>query len=313
MKISLIGCGNMGKNHARILRELGALDAIIETDEKRLEELEHLGYGSFLQSDIESTNSDGYVIATPSSTQYKILSSVLEKTNAVLLEKPALSSIQEYDLVAANFDTSKVCVGHIERFNPAVTKAKESYSKSTKRCEFYRYSQRPQQIADTGVWRDLGVHDVDLMVYLLGAPQNVISHGVLHNGVDVSFHANFSFINGVSASVNVSWLATVKRRSIHIYGKEGETTVDLLNQRIAHVSDHEMRLKPDNHFSPGVSSFTAVHDMARVEPLRNEILHFIRVIKGMEEPLVPLNHARLVENVLAKAYNSFQKGMRIDI
>ena len=44
MKISLIGCGNMSKNHARILRELGVLDAIIETDEKRLEELEHPGY-----------------------------------------------------------------------------------------------------------------------------------------------------------------------------------------------------------------------------------------------------------------------------
>ena len=303
----------MGKNHARILRDFGVLDSIIETDMSRQDELHSLGYGDFLKPDIRETDSDGYVIATPSTSHYEILEKTLSKNAAVLLEKPALSTVEQYEHVMSNFDTSRICVGHIERFNPAIAQAKSAYSVGVQRAEFYRYSSKPRQITDVGVWRDLGVHDVDLMVYLFGTPQSVSSHAVLAGGVDTSFHASFDFGGGVSASVNVSWLATVKRRSVHIYGTHGETTIDLLKQRISHVSDHTLSPKPDNHFSPAVSLSTAVHDMARVEPLKNEIQHFINVVKGKERPLVSLQQALLVENILSKAYNSFQKGMRIDI
>jgi ketol-acid reductoisomerase len=30
MKISVVGCGSMGKNHARVLKTLGVLDYIVE-------------------------------------------------------------------------------------------------------------------------------------------------------------------------------------------------------------------------------------------------------------------------------------------
>ena len=303
----------MGTNHARILRDLDSLEAIVEQSPTRRKRLHELGYGKFLRSSIEETDSHGYVIATPSASHREILEKALQKTNFILLEKPALLNEKEYKKVIENFDTSKICVGHIERFNPAVEKAKEDFANSSSRCEFFRYSSRPKQINDVGVWKDLGVHDVDLMIHFMGMPSTVVCHAVMDNDIDISFHANFGFSNGKSAAVNVSWLSTAKRREIQMYGLDGEANIDLLKQKISCLSEHQQSSKPDNHFSPTVSQSKMIYDMARAEPLRREIEHFLRVLKGEEEPLISLEHAQLVELIVSKSYQSFQLGKRIEI
>lgn len=312
MKISVIGCGNMGTNHARILRDLGVLDSIVEESEERKEILKSLGYGKFLRNSIDETESSGYVIATPSSLHFETLKSVLKRSNSVLLEKPALSSLEEYEEIIKNYNTENICVGHVERFNPTVEKMREIMPEIS-RMEFFRYSSFPKQIKDVGVWKDLGVHDVDLMVYFLGNPLSVVSHAVVKEGRDISFHASFNFDGGKSCTINSSWLSTVKRREIQTYTFAGEAKADLIQQKISFVNDHKRKTEPDNHFSPEVSQSKVVFEMARAEPLKKEIEHFLRVVEGKEKPLINLPHTMRVENILSKAYNSFQTKKEIEI
>ena len=90
MKIVQIGTGGWGKNHARILSELGALTAICDSDSNRSKEYaEKYSVKNFQSIDemLASEEFDGAIIATPTSTHIEIAKKLLEAKKHVFVEK----------------------------------------------------------------------------------------------------------------------------------------------------------------------------------------------------------------------------------
>jgi len=316
VKITVVGCGNMGVNHARILRSLGYLDKIVESSQHRKASLLSLGYGDYLADSLSDTNSDAYIIATPSTTHFEIAKKLLLQCKHVLIEKPACMHIHQYkELIDMSSRLGlKATAGHIERFNPAVVTLKaKCEGLSVNRVEIYRYSPKPPQINDIGVWFDLGVHDVDIMLQLMGMPSSVISSASYEDGTDISFHATYIFDRARSCSINVSWLGSVKRREALIYSKENELHCNLLTQSIVELSQLRTPRRDDHHFLPQITSRSTKIDLAREEPLKLELKSFVESITLDKPPAVSLSDAMSVHHLLSCAHRSSVEGQEIKI
>jgi len=85
-----------GKNHARVLKSLGVLDYIVESSQETRKVLCSLGYDeNKIISSIDDTDSDAYVIATPSSNHVEIALKLTQRKKHLLIEKPAAPSARE--------------------------------------------------------------------------------------------------------------------------------------------------------------------------------------------------------------------------
>ena len=91
MKIIQIGTGGWGKNHTRILSELGVLVAICDANiekSKEYGEKYSVNYYDSLEKVLESEEFDGACVVTPTSTHTEIAKKLLEAKKHVFVEKP---------------------------------------------------------------------------------------------------------------------------------------------------------------------------------------------------------------------------------
>ncbi|WP_232212239.1 Gfo/Idh/MocA family protein [Candidatus Nitrosopumilus koreensis] len=125
MKIVQIGTGGWGKNHARVLSELGVLCAICDTNEQRSKEFGekyHVNHYTSFEDMLNSEEFEGAFVVTPTSTHATIAKKLLEAKKHVFVEKPLTYKTEEGEELAKIAEKNKVILtcGYIERFNPAV-------------------------------------------------------------------------------------------------------------------------------------------------------------------------------------------------
>src|SRR5439155_16564215 len=80
-----------------------------------------------------------------------------------------------------------------------------------------RVSSFPGRVRDIGVVMDLGVHEIDIVRYLVGAPvESVFALGGRKTHAAFEDHANIllRFQNGVHGFVEVNWLTPMKVRQL---------------------------------------------------------------------------------------------------
>lgn len=92
-RVAVIGAGNIGKLHARILSRLRALVAIVDTRPTIQEIADRRGVPFFdnYETMINTVNPDGIVIATPTDTHFSIAKQILTEfpsIQGILIEKP---------------------------------------------------------------------------------------------------------------------------------------------------------------------------------------------------------------------------------
>ena len=327
MKISVIGCGSMGKNHARVLKSIGVLDYIVEPSKETQKTLCSLGYSrSKIVDSIDSTDSDAYIIATPTSNHFETSLKLIQRKKNILIEKPASPTTEEIRILKKESEkfNSIVRVGHIEQFNPTIRHLKKSINKSVVNlCQFYRYSSRPQRINDTNVWMDIGVHDVDIMISLLGIPTSVNSNAIYDsNGVITSMHSTYEFNDDERkflCMINSSWLSSFKKRQLHFYLRNNESIdakvihADLIEQTIEEVKETRIVKKPDDHFSPNIIDSTTITRLAKEEPLLLEVQSFISAIQENSSEGTTLNDALNVSKVLHASLESLEQKKTIKV
>ena len=183
MKVAQIGTGGWGKNHTRILSQLGVLTAVCDTDKERSKEYsEKYSVNSYDSVDalLDSENFDAAFICTPTSTHSQIANQLIQKKKNVFIEKPLtyLSEDGEDLLEQAKKNNVIMTCGYIERFNPAVDLVK-NYVKSKKygelvMLEFHRENRMPLHIKDVGIIYDTSVHDIDTAMWLFDDTPQVV-------------------------------------------------------------------------------------------------------------------------------------------
>src|SRR6266850_678705 len=136
VRIAVIGTGGWGKNHVRVLSELGHLVAVCDLDASRAaayaEKYRVKGY-SAVDEMLEKEKPDGVTICTPASTHFAVATKTLRAGVHTFVEKPMTSTVKEaQDLIKEAERAGKILtVGFIERFNPAIAEQKKMITEGT--------------------------------------------------------------------------------------------------------------------------------------------------------------------------------------
>lgn len=284
VKIGIIGAGNMGKNHIRLVREMNnefEFMGVFDPDRDRIKAL-GLTDLCFETEDTLIEAVDAVIVAAPSSLHKRIALKVAAAGKHLLVEKPiALSAADGQEIVDSFANTKQVLqVGHVERFNPVVLELEKIVkNEDVVAVHIERCSPMDRRISDTDVVYDLMIHDVDILVNGLMSDANVES--VTSLGAKVYsekfmdyVECMFRFDNGVIGSVVSSRTTESKIRRIQLHCKNAYIDADLLHRTLTISRKTSYIL--DIGYDPAYRQENVVERVfvSNEEPLRAELKHF---------------------------------------
>ena len=306
MKIVQIGTGGWGKNHTRILNQLGVLTAICDVDDNRSKEFaEKYSVKSFQSIDdmIVSEEFDGAIIATPTSTHVEIAQKLLEAKKHVFVEKPMTYKAEDGEMLAKLAQKNKVILtcGYIERFNPAVDTVKtiidEKRHGELFMLEFHRENRMPLHIKDVGIIYDTSVHDIDTANWLFGGMPYVVfarAGKIRHEHEDFA-SIMLGYSDDKVAIISSNWITPKKTRKFNAVCTDAVISSDFITQEI-NIEKNEESTTIQNE---------------KKEPLLLEIQSFLGAIEGKNQQVVLSQEAINVTKIAEAALLSSQKGVPI--
>jgi predicted dehydrogenase len=292
VRVAVIGAGRMGQYHARHLARnaRASLVGIVDATLHRAEQLARQARTSaFPHVDSILDRVEAAVIATPTPTHHAIATRLLEAGVSCLVEKPLTASPEEADaLIALAQAKGKVLqVGHIERFNPAVTEAAK-FIRDPQFIEVNRLGPYDPRVADTGVVLDLMIHDLDIVQFLVGEEvTRVEAFGakVLSNHEDIA-KVRLHFANGCIADLSASRVSLQRYRRIRVFQKDAYLSLDYAAPS----------LKIYRKKSPVVRSLRDIQIVSprlpKQDALALELDHFLSCVRDERTPLVTGAHGR---------------------
>jgi predicted dehydrogenase len=243
INISLIGVGHLGKIHCKLLKQLSIDNSninfcgVFDVDKALAENMANeYNVNSFESIDVTIDNSDAVFVVVPTSYHFEIVKQCLQKDKHCFVEKPVVSTIKdalELKKMADEHPKCKIQVGHIERFNPAIVEISK-YQPRPMFIEAHRLSQFHTRATDTSVIHDLMIHDIDLVLWLVGSDvKSIDANGlaIITNTIDIA-NARLKFANGAVANITASRISAKPMRKIRLFQKYSYISIDLQNPSI---------------------------------------------------------------------------------
>lgn len=221
-RIALIGAGSFGRNHARILSQMPDVEfaVIVDSDLAKAQRLA-LEFGAHALHHLEQLpRVEAAVVATPTLTHEPVASRLLEMGIDVLVEKPiAQTGAIGERLAQQAHDCGRVLqVGHLERFNPAVTATERALTVPLF-FEGHRLSVFTARSLDVDVVLDLMIHDLDIVLsFTKEMPKEIRAAGisVLSEKVDIA-NVRLSFPSGCIANLTASRISVEQVRKLRLF------------------------------------------------------------------------------------------------
>jgi len=232
----------MGRHHARVYAQfddaelVGVVDANAERAEAIAETRNCRAFTT--ERELLDAGVDAVSIAVPTTSHMKSARPFLEAGVACLIEKPLAPDAQTAWALKELADQRGVClmVGHIERFNPvvrAMEKLKaEGHEVVPRFIEVHRVSPMTFRSVDVGVVMDMMIHDIDVVLNLMGGiePVQVQAAGVaVVTGNEDICNARLRFETERGpcvANISASRLAFKTERLTRITGEGGYIKID---------------------------------------------------------------------------------------
>ncbi|HUV36190.1 MAG TPA: Gfo/Idh/MocA family oxidoreductase [Patescibacteria group bacterium] len=308
LRVGVIGTGRLGRNHARVYASLDEIDslAVYDRDVVRAHEVGER-YGATVCESVESllAGCDAVSICTPATKHAESASMAFRRGVHVLVEKPIASRTGEaVDMVRSARERGCVFqVGHIERFNGAFEAAR-ALLKAPRFIESHRLATFTPRGTDVSVVLDLMIHDIDLVLSVLGGKQitdlRASGTGVLTDSPDI-VNARLEFEGGCVANITASRISRDPLRKIRFFQENMYISADLREKSV-----EAFEKSPDVSLEALTRDPTAFIrrvpvDVDGTEPLLKEIAAFIAAVRGGAEPLVTgeqgLEALRIAEEV----------------
>ncbi len=337
IKISVVGTGKMGYYHARLLSRLGFLDSIVDSNPKIAEAVgQQFGkpWFSSIKSMVEEQSPNGVIIAVPTDTHPSVATEVIMRIpelKSLLIEKPMAPSVKQAIDLKSKLTKSnvKIIVGHIEVFNPVVTRIGEILNKSDK--DGYESSllignprsvlfQRRGAVAEKriesigDVYEDIGIHDFDIALRLfLSGKMRLFSTAVKLNGLA---NSSIIVISSEERELNVTFLISReyagKLRTIDIEGTKATLCANLLTQ-ILELRSLEIARGEKDVSAISIPFSNGEQIKVYGEPLLHEIWNFVDCIHGKAIPLVSIDDGINVLKIVEAARSSIENGDVVNI
>ena len=179
-KVCLIGLGNIGMVHLEAYLKLENIDLTvvdINTDVKKIVKKYSLKYFSHFEDILES-NFDIIDICTPTYLHYSQIKFCLKKTKAVIFcEKPFTTSLKEAtELLKISRNKKRLILcAMVERFNDPFIRIKKELKKVNNPYRIFLTRKTKKPLNDSwykkeksggDIVNDIGIHDIDLSIYL---------------------------------------------------------------------------------------------------------------------------------------------------
>jgi len=305
-RVGVVGAGSLGFHHIRILRDLSGveLSGFAETRPERAREVEtDLGVRAHSSLDSLLDASDAIVVVVPTSAHFAVASAAIDRGKHVFIEKPITTTLDEADelLELARSKGVIIQIGHIERFNQAV-RAALPYVNKPRFIDSERLAPFSPRGSDVAVVLDLMIHDIDLLLTLVGTDAKEISAvgvPVLTPMLDIA-NARVTFTSGAVANITSSRISREKKRKIRIFQQSGYLSLDL---GAGSGEFFRMRQDIDPIAARSVpADITDVVDRIKLEapagePLKLELESFVAALKGDGPVVVTGEEGRLALGV----------------
>jgi len=290
LRACVVGVGHLGRHHARILSDLpGAkLVAVVDSDQERGQSIAEK-YKCAWHAEIGELHQqvDIAVIATPTILHEESARPFLRAGKSCLIEKPMAPDPDSCARILADAQAggARVAVGHVERFNPAIRRARE-LGVRPRFIEAHRLAPYSFRSTDVGVVLDLMIHDIDLCLAWTGAEVtsvDAVGGATLSPSEDMA-SVRLHFSNGSAANLTASRLSLKPMRRFRFFGPDSYVSVDsgeryaLLVRKAAGFSAEKVAeaAKSDNPVD-GFQSLLHVEELNLddAEPLRAELENFV--------------------------------------
>ena len=295
VKVGVIGIGNMGWHHARVLSLLKDADLVGVADpdaQRGALATEQFGCRWFSDYRTMLEQVEAVCIAVPTLLHHSVGLACLEAGSHVLIEKPIAASQEEAaSLIDAASRVGRLLqVGHIERFNPAFRElTKVVANEEVVVLEARRHSPHADRANDVSVVLDLMIHDLDLVLELASSSvvQLAAAGGRSSEGPIDYVNATLGFENGVVASLTASKMSHRKIRTLSAHCRASLVETDFLNHNLhIHRRAHEWYSADHGELLYRNDGFIEEVSTTSIEPLYAELEHFLQCVRGRETPAV---------------------------
>jgi predicted dehydrogenase len=290
LRVGVIGVGHLGQHHARLLAAMDDVELVGVADvlpERAAEIAGRYGAKAFGDSRELIGLVDAVSIAAPTDAHVDVALPFLERRVAVLVEKPLAVSVAEVDrlIEAAERSGALLAAGHPERFNPAVAAALPLVSQP-RFVEVHRLGTFPERSLDIDVIFDLMIHDLDLLLEVVGEVVAVEAVGVnvLTPKTDIA-NARLRFASGCIANLTASRISRERVRKARFFQRESYLSIDFAAQEV-----ETYRLVQQDGGRPVIQGGKV--DVAADEPLRLELVDFVAAAREGRPALVGARAAR---------------------
>lgn len=332
LRFALLGCGKVAYKHAEILgkgKVKGAeLVAVCDIDEEKAKKLASL-YGIKYYTDIHELMGkekiDVVSILTPSGIHAKNVIELSQYGKHMVVEKPMALTVDDADemILACQRNNCKLFVIKQNRFLPTIQKLKEAINKGrfgkifmvTARMRWRRgenyYKEAPWRgtwAYDGGVVANQAVHQIDILVDIMGKVDAVFAKGIQALGykeTEDTAAVIFKFRNGGLGILEATTATSPEdlETSISVLGEKGTVEIGgILLNKIIHWKFVEKY--PEDEQISEMISFDPAHFRGYGHTKYYE--HIIDCILHDKEPYVDGYVGRQIVEIVSAIYESME-------
>ncbi|MFZ0791021.1 MAG: Gfo/Idh/MocA family oxidoreductase [Chromatiaceae bacterium] len=286
LRVAVVGVGYLGRFHALIYSRMPHVDlvGVVDTDAERARAVAaETGCGVFASAADLLERVDATSVVVPTTAHLEAAEPFLRRGIAVLLEKPIAATLEDGAAIVrlAADHGAMLQIGHVERFNAGVMALAERIT-VPRYIEAQRMGGFVERATDVDVVSDLMIHDIDIILSLVGAEIAQIAAvgaSVLTPHVDIA-SARLEFVNGAVANVVASRVSDKKTRRIRVFQPGRYLSLDFIDQTIDIAELREV---------PGAPRPEIARERIQVEPVKPldlELAEFVRCAREGCRPLV---------------------------
>ena len=286
LRVAVIGVGYLGRFHALIYSRLPQvrLVGVVDADAARASAVaKEAGCSAFTDLAAIIDQVDAVSVVVPTTAHLAVAEPLLSRGIHLLLEKPIAATRGEGERIVALADQAGAIlqIGHLERFNAGVMALAEHIDRP-RFVETQRLGEFVERATDVDVVSDLMIHDLDIILSLMGSELRSVSAvgtPVLTDQVDIA-NARLEFANGAVANAVASRVSDRRIRHIRVFQEHKYLSLDFIAQTIDIAYPRLV---------PGASRPEIVRERIQVEPVKpldREIEAFVACVREGRRPLV---------------------------
>lgn len=285
VRVGVAGVGYLGRIHARIYASMPDVELVGVADVNEAAAREVAAqHGCAAYSDARELvgKVDAVSIVVPTIHHAEVSRPFLDAGVHMLMEKPIAPGHDEALAIVEHAERAGVIfqVGHLERFNVGIMALSER-CRNPRFIEVHRLGPFVDRATDVDVVTDLMIHDIDIVLSLVGSPISAIAASgtpVITDHVDIA-NARLEFENGAVANVTASRVSNKKFRRIRVFGDKHYYGLNYVDQVLEMA-----QAIPDGSKWPKVVSETL--ELKPRPPLDTELEFFINSVRTGTPPLV---------------------------